>query len=135
MRHHPKTLLAALITAGLMSAPVLAQNAQPQQQAPAPAVEQAVAEVSDSDIQSFAEAYVGVQQLNQEYTVKLQGATDEDAATQLQQEGQEKMHNAITDVGLTLAEYREIANAANQSPEIQQRLGTAIEALLGEAES
>lgn len=137
MRHLHKTLFAALMAAGLISTPALAQNAQPQQQAPTtpPAAEQAVPDVSQDDIQSFAEAYVGVQRLNQEYTAKLQAAEDESAATQLQQEGQEKMREAITDSGLTLDEYRQIANAANQSPEVQQRLGEAIESIVGGGES
>lgn len=134
MRNVQKSLLAALIAAGLMSTHALAQDTQPQQapqQAPAE-MQQSVPDISESDIESFADAYVHVQQLNQEYTAKLQAAEDENAATELQQEGQEKMRDAITDSGLTLEEYRQIANAANQSPEVQQRLGEAIEAAVGE---
>lgn len=83
---------------------------------------QAQAPVSDEEVGKFVEAYTAVQTLNHEYAAKLQGAEDPEVATSLQQEAQEKMQEAITDAGLSLDEYQEIANLANQHPDLHERI-------------
>lgn len=109
---------AAAYAQGAPGAPDAAPQTMPSEQEGA----QAAAPVSDEDVNKFVEAYTSVQTLNHEYAAKLQGAEDPEVATSLQQEAQTKMQEAITDAGLSLDEYQEIANLANQHPDLHERI-------------
>src|SRR5690625_5178657 len=50
--------------------------------------------ISAGDIDRFAEAYLAVQMINQEYSPMLQQVEDPERATELQQEAQTKMQQA-----------------------------------------
>ncbi len=131
------SLMSLALVSGLAAGNVYAQEQKPQ--APAtPAMPQQAAptmEVSDAQIDEFADAYVAVQGLSQEYRAKLQGAAEDPEQTQqLQQEAQGKMKSAITDSGLELVEYRQIAQAANQSEELRNRIAAAISEITGQGQ-
>ncbi len=122
---HP--VLALLAAAGLLfgAATVTAQgNAQaPQAQPQAEAID-----VSEGQVESFVDAYMAVQGINQEYTQKLQAVEDPEKATELQQEAQTKMQEAVSDSGLSISEYQQIANQAGQSEELRGQIEEALTA-------
>lgn len=126
---HP--VLALLAAAGLLfgSANLAAQGqGQGQEGAPAVAQQQAPApiEVSDEDVNNFVSAYMAVQGINQEYTQKLQNVDDPEKATELQQEAQTKMQKAVSDTGLSISDYQQIANQAGQDEELRGKIETAL---------
>jgi len=130
---HP--VLALLAAAGLLfgSANLVAQ-AQGQGDAPAGVQQQAPApiEVSDADVDNFVSAYMAVQGINQEYTQKLQNVDDPEKATELQQEAQTKMQEAVSDTGLSISEYQQIANQAGQDEELRGKIEAALTATVEE---
>lgn len=99
------TLVAAL---GLAAAPqALAQTAPPaaaQQPAPAPAP----AEVTDTQLRSFAKATVAVQKVNARYGPQLQSAAPEQQQA-LQQQAASEMVAKVEASGLDVNSYNQIA--------------------------
>lgn len=122
-------VLALLAAAGLLFA---AGTATAQGQAPAPGQAPGQApsiEVSDQDVENFADAYVAVQTINQQYTEKLQNVEEAEKATALQQEARDKMQQAVEDSGLTISDYQEIAQAAGQDEELRSDIEQAVVAI------
>lgn len=120
-------VLALLAAAGLLFA---AGTATAQGQTPAQAPDQAPAvEVSDQDVENFADAYVAVQTINQQYTEKLQNVEEAEKATEMQQEARDKMENAVEEAGLTISDYQKIAQAAGQDEELRADIQQAVVAI------
>lgn len=123
---HP--VLALLTAAGLLvgAATVTAQGQpqQPAQQAPGgqPQTQAPAMDVSEDQVEDFVDAYMAVQGINQEYTQKLQNVEDPDKATEMQQEAQTKMQEAVSDTGLSISEYQQIAQAAGQDEELRNQI-------------
>ena len=88
------------------------------------------AQVSDGDINRFAEAYLAVQMINQEYSTMLQQVEDPEQATELQQEAQTKMQEAVTESGLSISDYQGIAQQANQSETVREDIQNAVSAMV-----
>ncbi|WP_111642105.1 DUF4168 domain-containing protein [Marinimicrobium alkaliphilum] len=97
---------------------------------PAPAGPGAQQEVnvSDEEVDAFVAAYIAVQTINQEYTEKLQAAESPEDATELQQQAQGEMQQAVTDSGISIEEYQQIANLANQDEGLRDRITEALAA-------
>src|SRR5690554_2809276 len=95
-----QTIPALLTAAGLaLTAPfATAQGAPATGQAPAaqqtPAAATAPAP-DDATVSKFVAAYTEIQDIQQSYSEKLQSVSDTDKAMELQQEAQQKMHNAV----------------------------------------
>ena len=85
-------------------------------------------DVSEDQVESFVDAYMAVQGINQEYTQKLQAVEDPEKATELQQEAQTKMQEAVSDSGLSISEYQQIANQAGQSEELRSQIEAELTA-------
>lgn len=84
------------------------------------------ADVSQDEVDSFVDAYMSVQEINQDYTQRLQDVEDSEEATQLQQEAQGKMQDAISESGLSIAEYQQIANQAGQDDQLRSQIEDAL---------
>lgn len=127
-----QTLLCTLVAASLTSTAVFAQEQKSQTPAMPAAPEQAAPQmdVSDQQVDNFADAYVAVQTLSQQYGAKLQQTQDAEKSQQLQQQAQDEMQSAITDTGLSLNEYKQIARAANESETLRQRITVAVNELI-----
>src|SRR5690625_7716488 len=69
---------------------------------------------------------MSVQEINKDYTQQLQDVEDSDQATQLQQEAQGKIQDAISEAGMSIAEYRQIANRAGQDEQLRQQIEDAL---------
>jgi len=114
MKFTPLTVLFAIALAA--SAPLGAQQAGGQ------AAPQQQVEVSDTDLELFAEAQEQIIAIQQDYSQRLQGAEDPERASKLQQEANEKMVSAVEESGLDVETFNTIAVAVQNDPELQQRL-------------
>lgn len=95
------------------------QDAQPTQQAEMPQS----SDFSDDDVAKFAEANQQVQDIQTEYTGKLQDSGgDQEKAASIQQEAQEKMVQAVEDTGLGVDKYNQILQVAQADPELVERI-------------
>ncbi len=128
MNHSIKNpVLALLAAAGLLFAAGTA-TAQGEAQQGAPAPQQESIEVSSEDVENFVDAYMAVQGINQEYTQKLQAVEDPEKATELQQQAQTEMQEAVSESGLSISEYQQIANQAGQDEELRGQIEEALTA-------
>lgn len=113
-----KRLTTCLIAASLALSPVAAVQAadQPTEQA------QNAASFSDTKLKSFVTAAVAINDIGERLMPKMQSAEDQNAAAAVREEGLAAMREAIQDAGLTVDEYKEIAQAADSDPGVRQRL-------------
>jgi hypothetical protein len=118
-RRFTVTAAAALLALGL-AAPAAAQDQQ-QQVTPAE-------DISDEQLDQFADAALAVNQIGRKYATELQAAEDEAAAQEIRVQAQEEMVQAVEEEGLTIQEYNAIYAAAEQNQEVN----TAIQELLQE---
>ncbi len=84
--------------------------------------EEVKAEVDEKQIDQFVVAYVKVQEINEDYSQQLQAEKEPAKTTELQQEAQVKMEKAVTESGLTIPEYKQIASLAGHDAELRARI-------------
>lgn len=102
----------------------------PEQQAPMQQQQQPAAEphsFSDSELEQFASAFVEVEEVRNEYGPRLGEADDMEAATEIQQEANELMTQAIEDSGLTVETYNAIAQSTQTDPELREQILGKVE--------
>ncbi|MFO8153644.1 DUF4168 domain-containing protein [Thioalkalivibrio sp.] len=80
------------------------------------------AAMTDQTIDTFVDAFVAVQGIREDYTERLQDASDEGEAQGLQQEAQEKMMQAVEASGMSVQEYNEVAMALQNDPELMEQV-------------
>lgn len=80
------------------------------------------ASFSEETLEQFVEAHSEVMAIRDEYTERLQEAEDRDEAMALQEEANERMVSAVTDTGLSVEEYGQIAQAASADTELAERI-------------
>lgn len=76
----------------------------------------------EGTLKQFAGAYSEVQDIRDDYMAKIQEADDAETAQELQQEAQSKMVDAVTEAGVEVTEYNEIAMRMGQDQEFAQRV-------------
>lgn len=106
--------LAIALSFGFTTA--LAQQGQMQQQPPADI------NVSDQQLEQFADAQVSIIEIQQDFSERLQGVEDPDRAQELQVQANEEMTSAVDEAGLDVESFNAIAMAIQSDPELQQRL-------------
>lgn len=86
----------------------------------------------DAKLNSFVEAAIQVEQLIAEWSPRIEGAADENAATEMREEANAELEAAIeaTD-GITVGEYQEIAAAARTNADLSQRLQEIYQQKMG----
>jgi GTP1/Obg family GTP-binding protein len=112
-----RTSLIALVVAlsfGLTA--VVAQQGQMQQQPPANI------DVSDQQLEQFADAQVSIIEIQQDFSERLQGVEDPERAQELQTQANEEMTSAVDEAGLDVESFNAIAMAIQNDPDLQQRL-------------
>ncbi|KTD64289.1 DUF4168 domain-containing protein [Legionella spiritensis] len=87
-----------------------------------PATNQSASNVSESDLNKFANAHKEVMQIQQKYQQQIQTNQDQKAAVQLQQKAYMEMSKAVENNGLTTQQYSQIAQQIQQSPQLQKKL-------------
>ena len=109
---------AALVLAGV--APVLAQ--------PAPAMpeQQDIGEVSDTEVAQFASATVRVDQIVQDWNVRLQAA-DEQEQPEMQMQAQEDLVEAVEAEGLSVERYNQLAMAAQTDADLAGHIAARMQ--------
>src|SRR5690606_14828384 len=124
--------VAALIAATTLSGAVLAEGATstPSQQQQNPAMQgattpgqgadAAAAQVTDQQLESFAEAQEEVEKIRVKYTEKTQGEEDPQKVAEVQQEMQQEMVEVVEEKELDVNTYNRIAQLLPQSPSLQQ---------------
>jgi len=109
--------LATLVSALMVTAPI---GAVAQQAPNAPA--QAQTNVSDSELESFANAVVAVQEIQIAADRAQKTTADGNDKAALQKQAQEEMVSAIEDEGLTVQRYQTIAQAVQSDPALWEKL-------------
>lgn len=112
------TLLFAVASA--FSGLAMAQDYEMQQQQPQ-------VEVTESDLEQFAEAQVAISTIQQDFAGRLQGVDDPEAAHELQVQANQEMTEAVEEVGLDVESFNNIAMAIQSDPELQQRLTAMLQ--------
>lgn len=111
-------LAAAMMTNGLASAPVLAQeSADSGSQAQAPAQN-----FSDDQLQQFADASQDIAMISQDYTEQLQNASDEGEQQKIRQQANDEMVQAVQESGMSVEQFNSIGQAIQQDPQLMQRV-------------
>ncbi|WP_110643779.1 DUF4168 domain-containing protein [Salinicola sp. CPA57] len=111
---------AAMMTAGLVSAPAMAQDqnaADSGSQAQAPAKN-----FSDEQLQQFADASQNIAMISQDYTEQLQNASEEGEQQKIRQQANDEMVDAVKDSGMSVEQFNSIGQAIQQDPQLMQRV-------------
>lgn len=106
------------------------QGVERQQAAQAPGQEapaQEVPEVSADELESAAEAYTAITELNQEIREDLQGEDDPAVIQDRVAQAETTQAQIIDDAGLNMAAYTRIIQAVQQDPELMQQFLAHLE--------
>jgi uncharacterized protein HemX len=113
-------LLPSLCALGLAAGGVsLAQTPQPA--APPEPADQQATEVSEADMQKFAEIYVDVETTRAELAEELNTAEEPVAAEEAQTRLQEELVATIEEHGWSVDRYNRVATAISNDPEKRDR--------------
>ena len=115
-------LLAGTVGAVMLMGAGLAEVRAQQQ--PQPAMP---SELSQSAIETFADAAIEVQRVQQEFDSQVQAAQNAEEIEQLQQQAQQDARQAIENHGLSVDEYTAILQAANQDPQLYAMIVETME--------
>lgn len=115
--------LAMLVGGMMLSAPASAQQQQQQPQA------QEQIEVSDDELETFAEAHLEVQEVRAELQATLQQSENAEEAQSAQQEANAEMVEIIQEHDMTTERFSQIVSGINADPELQERFDEVVEEL------
>jgi hypothetical protein len=106
--------------------PVLAQaQSQPQAQSPAP-VEGELGGFSQSQLESYANAVVKIQEIDRAWQPRIDQAQDKEEAEQLTTQATGEMVGEIEAQGLTVQEYNSITQAAENDERLYDHIVTLL---------
>lgn len=130
IRKYSIMALAAMSLALPATGLAVAQEAAPAQ----PQAEQPMAEqYSDDTLRSFATAFLQVDEVNREYTPRLQEATTPEEQEQIQAEASQQMVSIVEGSDVTVQEYTSIMQAAQADPALAEKLTQYIGEASGSA--
>jgi Domain of unknown function (DUF4168) len=119
MPHSSRTsqLLASAVGAAMLLGAGFAEvHAQEQPQMPQqPAMP---SEFSQLQIETFADAAIEVQRVQQDFDAQVQAAENAEEVARLQQQAEQQARQAVENHGLSVDEYTAIVQAANQDPQL-----------------
>lgn len=113
--------LFTLTIALIFGAAAVAQDYQAQEP------EMETIDVSDQQLEQFADAQVEIASIQQDFSSRLQGVEDPEKAQDLQRQANEEMTAAVEDAGLDVQTFNQIAMAIQSDPELQQKLTELIQ--------
>lgn len=119
-----KTLLAAAIT-GLLTLGATSHVMAYEAQSPMPA-QQTQVEFAETDLQTFAAVQGDLDTVRAEYSARLEAASDQEQAAQLQQEASIMMIQAVEAAGMEVETYNEIALALQSDPALRDRVAEML---------
>ena len=110
MKWSIKRSMGALMLAGLLGLTALGPS-------------RAQAEFEDAKLESFVTAAISVSQLIQQWTPRIQNAENKAHAEKLTQQANAEIEAAVEKTGgITVEEYKQIAQAAQTDPELTARI-------------
>ena len=123
MRKITALFAASLLSAGMVSAPAMAQQsgdnaAQQQTQQAAPSAE----DFTDEQLQQFADASQEIAAISQDYTQRLQQAEDQSKQQEIRKEANDKMVAVVEDSGLSVETFNAIGQTVQQDPELMKKV-------------
>jgi hypothetical protein len=125
------TTLKATTTAialALATAPMVAFTAQS-------AAAQSAESYSSEELDIFTNALLEVAEVRQKYTPMLQGAESEEEEASVVEEANAEIMQVIEETdGITVDRYTEIAQAANEDQELNQRIIERVQSMENDAE-
>jgi len=86
------------------------------------------AHLDQAKVKAFARAHAHVNQLHQQYELRLANTTPEESAT-IRQEAAQAMNTAVENEGLTIDEYNSIARSMIANPTLQEQISREMESL------
>jgi GTP1/Obg family GTP-binding protein len=89
--------------------------------------QQQTIDVSDQQLQQFADAQMEIAGIQQEFSGRLQEVEDPEKARELQREANEEMTTAVEEAGLDVESFNQIAMAIQNDPELQQQLTSMLQ--------
>lgn len=116
-----KTLLAGVVLgAGLLAG---TSNAMAQQSSPNATEDQAkkAQNISEDKLNAVASALVDISRVRHDYEQRLAGASPDDRK-RIADEGNIALEKAVTDKGLSVKEYDEIIEVAQNDPDFREKL-------------
>ncbi|MFO7757952.1 MAG: DUF4168 domain-containing protein [Roseovarius sp.] len=120
------TTLKATTTAialALASAPMVAITAQG-------AAAQSAEDYSSEELDIFSNALLEVAEVREKYTPMLQGAETPDEEAEIVEEANAEIMQVIEDTdGITIDRYTEIAQAANEDQELNERIIKRVQSM------
>lgn len=111
--------LFAVAVALTFSVATVAQEQQSQQ---GRQMQQQAIDVSDQQLEQFADAQIEIASIQQDFSGRLQEVEDPEKAQELQRKANEEMTTAVEDAGLDVESFNQIAMAIQNDPELQQKL-------------
>ncbi|MFU2510497.1 DUF4168 domain-containing protein [Pseudoalteromonas sp. ASV78] len=86
--------------------------------------QQQTSSIKDAKLLQFSIAMDSIDKISARYESEFQSAEDTEQAQTIQQRAQAEMVKAVEKAGLTVAEYSEIAQQAQQDPQLRERIMT-----------
>ena len=128
MRRMTALFSAALLSAGMISMPAMAQqNAATQQGGATQQSQAANQEFTDQQLQQFADASQEIARVSQDYTQRLQEAQGDQAKLQeIRMEANDKMVAVVEKSGLDIETFNTIGQAIQQNPELMKRVQAMV---------
>lgn len=82
--------------------------------------------ISDDDIQTMAEIYVALSEVQAETEARAEIAGSPEEEVQIQTEANEEMRAVLDEHGVTIEEYQEMVELLNRDPRAQDRFEQAL---------
>jgi len=122
----PSTRLSILVfaTSWLALAPTLNAQSQPQPSGPspaAPAPPSPSVSIPDNKLDAVAAALKSVSMVKEDYEQRITQAPDSEKS-RLADEGKQALTKAVTDQGLSVEEYSEILQVAQNNPAVREKI-------------
>ncbi|MBE0436197.1 MAG: DUF4168 domain-containing protein [Methylomicrobium sp.] len=90
--------------------------------APAGATATEPAKIDPQTIDQFTQAHSALLSIRQEFSQKLNAATNQQEAETIQMQAQEKMIEAVEETGLSIEQYGEVVAMLQNNPELSERI-------------
>ncbi len=119
-----KTLLAAAVS-GFIALGATSYAMAYEGQASMPA-QQTQVEFAENDLHTFASVQGDLDNIRTEYSSRLEAASDQEQAAELQQEASMMMIQAVEAAGMDVETYNEIALALQSDPELRDRVAEML---------
>lgn len=108
------TAIGLLSTGGVVTVANAQDSYMPQQG-------QQQMDITDAQLQEFAEAQVAVGQVQSKFQAQAQAIETQEEMQVIQEQAQTQAVQAIEQTDLSVQEYNQIANAVQADPQVQQR--------------